>query len=296
MKRWIAVAVTAAALALPGISIGAQFPDFSNNDPCYCAVALKTHGIIGEIDKANQGTRFVDSTFVGMVADAKRHKLPVGGYDFDELYTAEETYTFVERLKAAGINRSTVRTFPPTLDVEYGHVSRSGLEHQLAVLFRVYGRAQIYTGTPFWESHFGCWVPAKVTFWIAGYPSAKRPCGLSGSRYLAHQFTDHGFNGAGYADLSDFFGSTFNHFIQAVPVQLNVAGLKASLLVHQKERAVLHADINVRQCRKGQHNLPRYPLRLRLKYHKLCGRWIARGRVIMEVEARIEKQLKAATK
>jgi hypothetical protein len=293
MRRWITVAVAATILAVvPSSAVAGQFPDFSNNDPCYCAAQLKHHGIIGAIDKANQGTGFIDLTFAGMVADAKAHKLPIGGYDFDELYTAQEAYTFVARLKAVGINRSTVRSFPPTLDIEYGHANRAGLEHQLAVLFRVYGRVQIYTGSYYWEEHFGCWAPANVTFWIAGYPSAKRPCGVSGAHYLAHQFTDHGFNGAGYADLSDFFGPTFAHFIQAVPVQLNTAGLKASLTKHQQERKVMHGDIDRHKCRPGQHNLPRNPQSLRLKFHSLCGRWLLRGAEIIRVESRIRKSLR----
>lgn len=295
MRKWITAAVAAAALAVPATAVAVpQFPDFSNNDPCYCAATLKVHGIKGEIDKANQGTRFIDSTFAGMVADAKLHKLPVGGYDFDELYTAQETYTFVNRLKAVGINRNTVRTFPPTLDIEYFHPTRAGVEHQLAVLFRVYGRAQIYTGSFFWEEHFGCWAPPKVTFWIAGYPTARTPCGVPSTRWYAHQYTDHGFNGAGLADLSRFRGTAalFSHYTQAVPVQLDVAGLRASLLVHQKERAVLHANIETRQCRPGQHNLPRSPRRLRLRYHTLCGRWLARGAVIIRVEKRIKRELR----
>lgn len=295
LAAWVAVSVALIPTPTRATTVP-KFPDFSNNDPCYCAATLKAHGIKGEIDKANQGTRFIDSTFAGMVADAKLHKLPVGGYDFDELYTAKEAYTFIERLRAVGINRNTVRTFPPTLDVEYGNANRAGLEHQLAVLFRVYGRAQIYTGSFYWEEHFGCWKPPKVTFWIAGYPTARTPCGVPSTSWYAHQYTDHGYNGAGFADLSYFRGtaSLFSHYTQALPVQLNVAGLRASLLAHQKERAVLHADIDTRQCRHGQHNLPRYPVRLRLRYHTLCGRWIARGKVVIKVEKRIERELRGS--
>src|SRR5674476_1603514 len=142
MRRWITAAVAAAALAVPATAQAAnKFPDFSNNDPCYCANTLAHRGYKGEIDKANQGTRFIDLTFAAMVQDAKNHNLAVTGYDFDETYTAAEAYTFVARLKAAGIEKNSLRTFPPALDVEYGNSNRAGLEHQLAVLFRTYGRA-----------------------------------------------------------------------------------------------------------------------------------------------------------
>lgn len=199
---------------------GITYPDFSNNDPCYCAAVLKAHGHPGEIDKANQGIGFTDSTFIRMAKDARAHGVAVGGYDFDQEYTAAETYKFVKQLRAAGIYRSTPNTFPPTLDVEYGAANRAGLEHQLVVLFREYGRAQIYTGSWYWLPHFGCWVPAHVAFWLSGYPVASLLCGLPGSMWVEHQFTDHGYNGAGYSDMTVWRGSqaSFNAFVH-VPLK-----------------------------------------------------------------------------
>lgn len=189
---------------------GATFPDFSNNDPCVCGAELRAHGHVGEIDKVNQGVGFTDQTFAPMVRDAKAHRLCVGGYDFDQEYTAAEAYKFVALLEAAGIRRGTPCTFPPTLDVEFGLASRAGLEHQLAVLKRAFHRAQIYTGAWYWLPHFGCWVPQGVSFWLSGYPIASLLCGLSATFWAAHQFTDHGATGARaipYADLSVYRGS-----------------------------------------------------------------------------------------
>lgn len=298
MSGRIAALTAVFSLVLAGsASASITFPDFSNNDPCYCAAALKAHGHAGEIDKVNQGVGFIDRTFSRMAADAKAHGLSVGGYDFDQEYTAREAYTFVERLKASGITRSATRTFPPTLDVEFGVPSRAGLEHQLAVLFRVYGRAQIYTGAWYWLPHFGCWIPPKVTFWLSGYPTASILCGLPESRWVAHQYTDHGFNGAFSSDMSRWLGSTagFKGFVQAKSKQITAAQVKAaktaSLHAHERERRELHGDIERHQCRKGQHVIPRLPLRTRRHLHNdLCPRWIKRGAADIKVIHRYRRE------
>lgn len=262
---------------------GLTFPDFSNNDPCYCGAQLKAHGHAGEIDKANQGTGFLDRTFAPMVKDAYAHGLAVGGYDFDQLYTADETYTFVRQLEAAGIHKNTPRTFPPTLDVEFGLASRTGLEHQLAVLFRTYGRAQIYTGAWYWLPHFGCWTPPHVTFWLSGYPIASLLCSLSPSLWLSHQFTDHGYTGAGavpFADMSVFRGtsSQWASYVRAGKPKPTKRQLEEKLWHLYRVRAGEKAHIaklsklmTKHGCRPPHHATPK-------SYHRrACPTWKAEG-------------------
>lgn len=280
------VAPLLAARASSASTTGITYPDFSNNDPCYCAAGLKAHGHPGEIDKVNQGVGFIDSTFPRMAADAKAHRLIVGGYDFDQEYTAREAYVFVERLHRAGIYRGTPRTFPPTLDVEWGMPSRSGLEHQLAVLSRVFGRAQIYTGGWYWLPHFGCWVPPHVAFWLSGYPVAELFCGLVEAAFVAHQFTDHGYNGAGFSDMTVWRGSTasFATFTQSGPMSTQRhAGQRRALRAQEALRRELHGDIERHHCRLGQHATPR-------SYHTVCGRWLHEGNAAIRVIARYHRE------
>lgn len=238
---------------------GITFPDFSNNNPCYCARELRAYGHVGEIDKANQGTGFIDRHFAPMVQEAKRHGLAVGGYDFDQQYTAAEAYTFIARLKAAGIYRGTPRTFPPTLDVEFGLASRSGLEHQLAILQRVYGRAQVYTGAWYWLPHFGCWVPRGVTFWLSGYPLASLLCGLPSSMWAAHQFSDHAPTGARQvpnADMSVFRGSAgqFAAYVQVGKAKATKRQLQEQLWHLYRERTALKRLIAIRSAVLTRHH------------------------------------------
>lgn len=296
MKRAIGLAAVLFALGATGAS-AATYPDFSNNDPCYCAAQLKAHGHVGEIDKVNQGVGFIDSTFGRMIADAKAHGLVVGGYDFDQDYTAAEAYTFVAGLHRAGIYRGTPRTFPPTLDVEFGLPSKSGLEHQLAVLFREYGRAQIYTGPWYWLPHFGCWIPQGVTFWLSGYPVVSPFCGLNGNPFKvnAHQYTDHGATGASqvpYADVTRYLGSSFARFSQSGQTQAQLRALKVrSLHSHEANRRVLHRLVDQHHCRRGQHTTPRQPIRLRHIYHdRLCPRWVKHGKQDVAVIARYRRE------
>lgn len=279
------------ASASSAVHGGITYPDFSNNDPCYCAGALKAHGRAGEIDKANQGTGFIDRTFVPMVTEAHRLGLAVGGYDFDQEYTAQETYAFIGRLHAAGIYRNTPRTFPPTLDVEFGSASIEGLKHQVAVLKREYGRVQIYTGAWYWLPHFGCWVPPGVSFWLSGYPIAQLLCGLKAVNWQAHQFTDHGYTGASqvpFADLSLYIGRSFAQFIQATksPAQIKAAKVR-SLRAHEQLRAELHGDIDRHHCRltpptRGHARPP--------SYHTVCGRWLREGRTATAVINRYHRE------
>jgi Glycosyl hydrolases family 25 len=201
----------------PAAPFGPKFPDFSNNDPCYCGAALRAHGIVGEIDKTNQGIGFIDRTFVGMVQNARANGLAVGGYDFVQEYNAQEVYTFINRLHAAGIWRWTTNTFPPTLDVEYGAFSYTGLQHMINILEREYGRVQIYTGGWYYEPHAGCRWPGGVSAWLSGYPNATPVCGLPSYLFAEHQFADNGFNGVTSVDLSVYRFSNFKAFVHSTP-------------------------------------------------------------------------------
>jgi hypothetical protein len=297
MTRRIAALTAVLSFVIAGSSSAAiTFPDFSNNDPCYCAAALKAHGHVGEIDKVNQGLGFIDGTFQRMAADAKAHGLNIGGYDFDQEYTAREAYTLVKALHRAGIYRSTLHTFPPTLDIEFGLASRAGLEHQLAVLFREYGRAQIYTGSWYWLPHFGCWIPPKVDFWISGYPIASLLCGLPGNRWTVHQFTDHGPTGAAEqpaADMSVWLKDAkwFASYVQAGPKSVSRVSKVKSLHAHERDRRLLHGDVDRHHCRRGQHVTPREPLSTRRHLHnELCPRWIKRGGTDIKVINRYHRE------
>lgn len=280
------------------------YPDRSNNDPVTSAGmrAIAAHGHPGIVLKANQGTRFVDSTFVPMARAAKAAHICVGGYDFDEIYTVSEVETFRDRLHAAGIFRNTPCTFPPTLDVEFGAFNLAGLERQIAFLKREFGRVKLYTGEWYIGPRVACQslfnLARKLTFWLSGYPIAPVPCGTASS-YLEHQYTDQGFDGAGPADMTTFLGTraAFTKFAQKGLTKAQQHAANVSALKHAKaKRAELHRDIEAHLCRKGQHNLPRTPHRLRLKYHKLCGRWIKRGGVEIATIHRLEKALRQETR
>lgn len=249
---------------------GIIIPDYSNNDPCYCGAALASRGHPGEIDKAIEGTGFSDGTFVGMVRDAAAHRLAVGGYDFDRTYTAFEAYVFINRLHAAGIWPWSRNTFPPTLDIETENPTRAGVEHQVAVLLREYGRVQIYTGVWFWAPHFGCWVPAHVTFWESGYPEAQLLCGLPNYNFAWHQFTDRAELVPGHpGDASVWRGSgagyqSYAHNVTA-PAKVSTAARRRQL--ESYIRALRH-DLTVRRCRVI-HGKSAYPA---------CRTWAAHGK------------------
>jgi predicted small lipoprotein YifL len=266
---------------------GITWPDLSNNDPTYNMAAIRRHGHPAVVLKVNQGVGFLDGTFYYMAKAAQRAGLAVGGYDFDQEYTAAEAYAFVGRLHAAGITRYSARKVPPTLDIEFGVPSRSGVEHQLAVLVREYGRAQIYTGGWYWLPHFGCWWPRGVPAWLSGYPTASVFCGLSQSLFNQHQFTDHGFNGVFFSDMSRWLGSaaSFASYTQAVAGP-SKAQLRASLRLHRERRLALHRLIERHHCRPGQHATPR-------TYHTVCGRWLKHGGQEVAVIHRLERQLAA---
>lgn len=191
------------------------FPDFSNNDPCVCGSKIKENGHPGAIVKMSQGVYYRDETAAPMVANFKKNGLAVGGYLFDAEYTVAEAEVFVSQLHRAGIYKNTPNTFPPVLDVEYGNANRAGLQSQIDYLDRIFGRVMVYTGGWFWVPHFGSWIPSGVSYWLAGYPNASALPGLSDGWYVAHQFTDHGWFGDGFADLSLWLWSrlAFDRFV-----------------------------------------------------------------------------------
>lgn len=258
---------------------GVLFPDYSNNDPCYCGAKLKRAGAVGEIDKVNQGTGFIDWTFPGLIKDAREHGLAVGGYDFVEDYTAKEAYVFIARLEAAGIYPNTPNTFPPTLDVEYGNFSYPGLEHMAAVIMRTYHRLQVYTGKWYWEPHAGCRWLGEASAWIAGYPSAPLFCGER--NYRSHQFTDHGCIEKFCSDLSVYFAKSpsFAEFVgnkpKPTPVEVNKKireHYERELKVEISHREVIRALLTKHRCRTTRPHPS--------SYKKTCRFWRVEGATI----------------
>lgn len=265
---------------------GITYPDRSNNDPTYNMAAIKRAGHPAIVLKVNQGVGFLDSTFYYAAKAAKRAGVCVGGYDFDQEYTAAEAYTFIARLHAAGIDRSTPCTLPPTLDVEYGAFSASGLEHQIDILMRTYGRVNIYTGCWYITGHLGARWFANVSAWISGYPFASACPGIPGSRFSQHQYTDHGYDGVGFVDMTEWRGSSaaFKSFTQTGPTPGQIRAAKVRALRKQEAlRRELHGDIQRHDCRPGQHATPR-------SYHTVCGRWLREGNAAIAVIARYHRE------
>jgi len=199
-------------LAAPHAVFGPQYPDRSNNDPCYCGAAIRAAGQVGLIAKSNQGASYIDPTAVGMIQSARAAGLAVGLYDFDQDYTVTEARLFVARLHAAGIYPTTPNTFPAYLDVEYGSFSYPGLLTQIAYLHSQGYRVGIYTGDWYWGPHAGCrWPSGLVSAWLSGYPNAPIPCGTT--NYNAHQYTSTP------VDLTVFLGSLaqFHTFVHILP-------------------------------------------------------------------------------
>ncbi len=246
-----------------------QIADLSNNDPAsYAQLAqMRRHGVAAVILKANQGTGFIDGTFVRMARAARQLGLVVCGYDFVSTYTAAEAYTFINTLRAAGIWSFTRHTCPPTLDVEYGNATRSGIQNMLQILWRSYHRAQTYTGNWYW-SRLGCWWPYGVTGWLSGYPYAPVPCGLPLAHYLVHQYTDRGFNGAFSSDLSWFRGT-----ISQWRTYVNAPATRPATKPAPKPVKTPHPPIkprracHIRALRLGDHGLDVLHLEQALRSH-----------------------------
>lgn len=60
----------------------------------------------------------------------------------------------------------------------------------------------------------------------------------------------------------------------------------------EQTRHALHDDIEAHKCRRGEHNLPREPERLRLKYHTICGAWTRQGGREIALESKLRKELR----
>lgn len=259
-----------------GVSGGPTYVDLSNNDPCYCGSSIRAAGHAGLIVKMNQGTGFIDSTAVGMIASGRHAGLAVGGYDFDEDYSISEARVFVSRLKAAGIGPHSTNTFPAIFDVEFGSFSLNGLRLQIAYTESQGYRVAVYTGEWYWTPHAGCtWVGRPA--WLAGYPTAPRPCGMAPFYFKDHQYTEHGYVGAGqFGDVSIHFAGTasFNAYVRR-----NVP--KPKPLTPKQKRAKL-AELNRllgaynRRHNPHGHNCqhPPYPHAYpSARFNHACGVW-----------------------
>lgn len=184
------------------------YPDLSNNNPVTDSQMRSiSRGHDAIYLKTNQGTGFVDQTFARMAHSARRHGMAAGGYDFVSCYCAAEARLMVKVLHAAGQTRAARRWLPPTLDVEYGSASRSGVRSMVRILRAAFGRVNIYTGAWYWTPRLGCFWPKRVSSWLSGYPHASVVCGLHPRLYTQHQYTDRGYNGATTSDMSVWRGS-----------------------------------------------------------------------------------------
>jgi lysozyme len=213
-------------LAPPLAAGSTTFPDLSNNNPVYdFSQIAKTHPAVWL--KANEGTGYVDPTFASMARAAKRAGIAPGGYDFVRTYSSAEANLFVKRLKATGTCRSK-NTLPPTLDVEVGSASASGVQTMANIVHRACGRVAVYTGLWYWTPHLGSWWPSGAYAWISGYPSIVGRANYA--RISVHQYTDRGFNGSTYSDMNVWLGagsfSAFVHKTTAKPKPWHGKGTK----------------------------------------------------------------------
>lgn len=200
----------------PTASRIAPYPDLSNNDPASCSQMKKIAARSKLVYlKVNQGTGFTDQTFRPMLRCARKYGMSVGGYDFVSQYTVAEARHFTALLKQAGLTREAAKTAPPTLDIEYGNATRSGVQQMVNYVKKQFGRVNIYTGNWYW-ARLGCWWPKGVPAWLAGYPTASPVCGLPSRLYTQHQYADNAFNGAFPSDMNVWRGSqaAFSTFIR----------------------------------------------------------------------------------
>lgn len=80
------------------------------------------------------------------------------------------------------------------------------------------------------------------------------------------------------------------------PAPVETASVKRKREQHELEKAQLtrhklHSDIEAHKCRRGEHNLPRDPEKLRLKYHRICGTWIQQGGKQIALEQKLKREL-----
>lgn len=189
-----------------------QGPDLSNNDPVYSAsswAAIARHSAFA-IFKVNESTSYVDRTAAPMAAQAKRHGLVVGGYDFLHVCgpaPGSEARVFVAALRADGLTGSG--TLPGTGDAEYGGSGcnvRDWIGSWASTVYNLTGRwPMFYTGAWWWQPHAGAYWPNPSLAWISGY-GVRWPYLPSGRSHLdIWQFADNGWNGATSADLSRWY-------------------------------------------------------------------------------------------
>lgn len=191
-------------------------PDLSNNDPVYgdaswAAIGAKNAFVIV---KVNQGTYYIDRTAKAMTDTARRHGLAVGGYDFADVCRSTpqaEAAVFVAAARADNLVGGR-GVLPLTGDMEYptgslGCNARSWINDWIFAVHGLTGEwPMIYTGAWWWDPHVGCWWPGYSISWVSGYTSTASllanymPCGLA--HLDIHQYSDHGFNGAIYSDMS----------------------------------------------------------------------------------------------
>lgn len=226
---------------IPKAISGETYPDLSNNTPVtdHGMQLIAQHGHKAVYLKVNQGTGFIDHTFAGMAASARRHGLAVGGYDFVSCYCAAEARLFVKLLRQAGQTRTSAGWMPPTLDIEYANANRAGIETMVRIVRAAFGRVNIYTGQWYWTPRLGCYWPTGVSGWLAGYPTAPRVCGLHPTGYTQHQYTDRGFNGAIYSDMSVWLSSSqafkaFRNLATPTPTPMPVHRTTLGELYHRR--------------------------------------------------------------
>lgn len=193
------------------ITATSQGPDLSNNDPVGepGQSAIAAHNAF-EIDKVSESTGFIDSTAPWMIADAQRHRLSTGGYDFLHVCLTDpagEARVFVAAERAAGLLHPN--TLPGTGDAEYPPSPQCNVRVWIgawvATVHALTGRwPEIYTGAWWWNPHVGAWWPAHALAWISGYTGSLSTVPRPGGRSHIDlwQFTDSGWNGATVSDLS----------------------------------------------------------------------------------------------
>lgn len=257
--------------APPSFWGASTYPDLSNNNAlgagAIAGVARAGHRLLSA--KTNQGTTFIDRTFRSMVIAARANGLATQGYDFVSCYCAAEARTFVSILRNAGMTRDATRWGPPVLDIEYGSASRGGVQVMVNILRAEFGRVAIYTGAWYWTPHLGQWWPAGVQGWLAGYPSAPRCCGLPAYLFVAHQYTDHGFNGASNSDMNLYLspagGASFDSYIRAAAPKPPHVSKHAHLAKLYARRKALRGVLAAHGCRTKRHGARR------------CKVWFAHG-------------------
>lgn len=186
-------------------------PDVSNNDPIMIWAPVRGAGHPFAYVKLSQGAGFVDGTARFQMAQIHRSGIHGGGYDFAEVCAVpvqSETSLFLNRRKATGSVG-----LPPVLDAEWPlsppcsvAQARTWVSSWIRIVARATDRSPvIYTGAWWWNPNLGCWWPHGVRLWLAGYSTSlpEGPC--SAPKPVLWQYTDNGWNGASFTDMSRLF-------------------------------------------------------------------------------------------